>query len=185
MIDRSLTNSEASVEEREYDAINVILDAAETALLRAASEHQPREVNIERWRWDQPEIVMSWDSRGMTPDLGRNIRVYVRNADPPPYRCSVEANAWLDEPLAGNALVRHWENYVDHTLEISKPQRVTELEARWLKERVERAYERFSDDSDFVLTQAVLILPDGTATHPVEAPLWIAQGMVVKKDDVA
>ena len=184
MIDRTVAQFEASFEASEFPAINAILDAAEPALLRVAAKHELREIKVERWRWDQPEIVLSWVSWGTTADLSRNIRVYVRAIGPSLYQCSVESNVWLDEPQVGNALVRHWEHYVDHTLEISEPQRMTELETRWLNERVERAYERFSPAREFFLSQAVLILPDGTS-RIVDAPLRVAQGDISEEDGVA
>jgi hypothetical protein len=52
---------------------------------------------------------------------------------------------------------------------------MTELETHWIIEQVEQAYERFSPAKEFFLTQAVLILPDGTS-RPVDAPLRVAQG---------
>lgn len=184
MSHRAVANSEGSIEEGEFAAIDAILDAAETALLRVAAGHELREIKVERWRWDQPEIVMSWISPGMTADFGRNIRVYVRDAGASLYQCSVESNVWLDELLSGNALVRHWENHFDHTLELSQPQQMTELEMRWLNERVERAFERFSPVNEFILTQAVLILPDGTS-RPVDASLRVERGDISEEDGVA
>lgn len=177
MIDRTTHNAQTSFEEANNHAINVILDSAETALLGIAVKHHLHGITVERWRWDQPEIVMSWFPYGRSPDLGKNIRVFVSVGGPTPFTCSVESNAWLDEHRPDNTIVRHWENFADHTVDISDPENLTELEIRWLRERIERAYNRFSESNECVLTQAVLIFPDGRS-QPIEAPLRLANGII-------
>lgn len=177
MIDRSFTNAQVSIEEANHHAINSILDAAESALLDVAVEHHLRGVNVERWRWDQPEVVMSWLTFGESRELDKNIRVFVGVGGAAPFTCSVESNVWLDEHRSGNKIVRHWEYFANHTLDISNPERLTELESRRLKERIERAYDRFAESEDYVLTQAVLISPDGRS-QPIEAPVRVAKGII-------
>lgn len=177
MIDQTVNNAQASVAEANHDAINAILDAAETALLSAAVRHQLRGITIERWRWDQPEIVMSWVPIGGTPELGKNIRVYVQVGAPAPFTCSVASNAWLDEPLSHDTIRRHWESFADHTLDINDPDQLSDLESHWLMERIERAYDRIAESSEFVLTQAVLILPDGRS-QSIDAPVHGVNGSV-------
>ncbi len=107
MIDRASNNAQASAEDANYDAINAILDAAEGYLLGLAAEHQLREINIERWRWDQPEIAMSWSPRGGLLELGKNIRVFVSAGGSSTLMCSVESNAWVDEHQPNNSITRH------------------------------------------------------------------------------
>ena len=88
----------------------------------------------------------------------------------------MESNVWFDDQWADNTIVRHWENFADNTLDISNSERLSELETRWLKTRIEQAYDQFSESKEIAFSQAVLIFPDGRS-QPVEATLRIAQGV--------
>ncbi len=173
MIDRTFNNAQATVEEANHDAINAILHAAETALLGIAIEHQLHGVSIERWRSDQPDIVMSWSPvRGMF-GLGKNIRVFVLASNPSQLTCSVESNAWFDKPQPDESIIRHWDNFSGRVLQIADPGTLTQVESQRLQTLVEHAYDRIADGSEFVLGHAVLIHPDGRS-QPLEASLRIS-----------
>jgi len=72
---------------------------------------------VERWRWDEPEITLSWRET-QQPYVSKNIRFFI---DSPEdllsdvslgnyYFFAIETNAWLDEDSeTGTDRVRRWE----------------------------------------------------------------------------
>ena len=162
MIERSSNSAQAILEGANYDAINAILDAVETVFLSIAVEHRLRGIETERWRWDQPEIVMSWFPVPRSTDVGKNIRIFVKMGGPTHFICAVESNAWFDEH-EGDTIVRHWGNFAGSTVNITDPRSLAALESRLLKERIDRAYDQFSSSTEIAFTQAVRLFSNG---HP-------------------
>lgn len=89
-----------------YEELGRLLDVAEPALHAIAAEHGLREARLDRWRWDQPEVVLSWVDRDRQ-NIAKSIRFYVDEEDGR-FRCSVEVNAWRDGPDKAGLPVRRW-----------------------------------------------------------------------------
>jgi hypothetical protein len=94
------------VEAPRYEELDRILDVAEPALHALAAVHGLHEARIDRWRWDQPEVVLSWLDRDRQ-DVAKSIRFYIDEEDDL-VRCSVEVNAWRDGPDKAGRPVRKW-----------------------------------------------------------------------------
>lgn len=99
-------SSTARVEASRYEALDRLLDVAESALHAVAAEHGLREARLDRWRWDQPEVVLSWVDRDRQ-NIGKSIRLYVDEEDGF-FLCTVEINAWRDELDKAGRPVRRW-----------------------------------------------------------------------------
>ena len=100
---RSVTDR---VDAPDYEALDRLLDVAEPAMHALASEHGLREARIDRWRWDQPEIVLFWIDRARQ-NVSKSIRYFV-DEEATFFLCSVEVNAWRDERDRAGRPVRKW-----------------------------------------------------------------------------
>src|SRR6266511_5894703 len=94
------------VEAPRYEELDRLLDIAEPALHTIAAEHGLHQARVDRWRWDQPEVVLSWVDRDRQ-DIGKSIRFYIDEEDGF-FLCSVECNAWRDRPDKAGRPVRRW-----------------------------------------------------------------------------
>lgn len=102
-----LRHSEAGVLDfRELDALLRSVDP----LLRAlAANHRLTPGDIERWRWDEPTIVLTWEDP-VHQGIGKNIAVSIADGEPTGV-LRVEVNAWLDRTERnGTGMVRRWEH---------------------------------------------------------------------------
>jgi hypothetical protein len=70
---RSVTNR---VDAPHFEALDRLLDVAEPAVHALAAEHGLRDARIDRWRWDQPEIVLFWIDRARQ-NVSKSIRFFV------------------------------------------------------------------------------------------------------------
>ncbi len=80
----------------DYQAFNDVLDKIEEKLKGIKSNFNLR-ANIERWRWDQPEIRMTWRD---TDGVNKNINILLESLflrGKPYVKGVVEVNAWIDK----------------------------------------------------------------------------------------
>lgn len=70
------------------------------------------EPTIERWRWDEPAIGISWIDLAHD-SISKNLLCRALG-DHAPFHFTVEINAWLDSDVApvGIGRVRHWRHEV-------------------------------------------------------------------------
>src|SRR3972149_9548053 len=76
-----------------YDKdVDKILDGVETYILKAAGFLGIVGGEIPRWRWDQPDITLTW----ATGQIGKSLHVTMEESD----KFTVEIAAWkdIDEP---------------------------------------------------------------------------------------
>jgi hypothetical protein len=174
VIARSVDDNFPHVDPVEFDRI---LDAAEVAMHAVASEHRLRETTFVRWRWDQPEILMSWTPLRQYPTAGKNIRVHVEPESQSLFTCTFESNAWFDERRTPDSFVRFWDHFPVGSKSRADSESVQNLEAPFIREYVERAYEAVSDTSEVRLSRAILISPDGEA-HELKGSTVIGKDSV-------
>jgi hypothetical protein len=89
-----------------YEELDRLLDVAEPVLHAVAAEHGLNQARVDRWRWDQPEVVLSWVD-GDRQNVAKSIRFSVDEGDGF-FLCSVEVNAWRDGPDKAGRPVRRW-----------------------------------------------------------------------------
>lgn len=94
-----------------FEELDKILDNVEAAYTSLVTRKN-MSASIERWRWDQPIITLSWTSADF---ISRNIHAYVREDR----ELLTEVNAWYDEDLSHNGRVRHWKHKTTDSLPIS------------------------------------------------------------------
>jgi hypothetical protein len=99
----------------DFHPANEILDQVEAAFSELIGKHGLRGLSIERWRWDEPGIMLMWSS----PDnIDRNVHAVIDDDTPAP-GLVVEANAWQDQDEEeGNRRVRYWKHENVIALEI-------------------------------------------------------------------
>ena len=118
----------------------------EEVILSLTSEYKLKQASIERWRWDEPIITLTWAD---SDHISRNINVLIILEEPPPYRLLVEGNAWQDTDRAeGKIRVRHWQH--------------TEIDSVWLPqtlEAIDEAYFKVSKWSIDDLTRKEHLTP--------------------------
>jgi len=91
-----------------YEELDGILDTIEELFSSLAEryEHRLAQVSIERWRWDEPVITLTWVG---SDDIRRNIHALIVHEGSYPYELLLEANAWEDRDLEeGKITVRNW-----------------------------------------------------------------------------
>jgi hypothetical protein len=145
-----------------YDLINRVLDHAETALLRIAAQHRLSGTRVERWRWDQPEVVMAWAFAQGPERRGKNLRVSVGEFSRDNLTCNLESNVWHDQTWIDGALLRRWDHFAGDTLQIGDPGAYPEEEIQSFHQHLLPLYNKIADGKPTRLTKAVLIYPDGT-----------------------
>lgn len=130
----------------DYEEIDNILNKVEEVLLSLTSEYKLKQVSIERWRWDEPVITLTWTDSG---HISRNINALIILEGPSPCRLLVEGNAWQDTDEAeGKIRVRHWQH--------------TEIDSVWLPqtlEAIDEAYSKVSKWSTDDLTRREHLTP--------------------------
>lgn len=163
MIDRSIDSTHSQLIEVEFEKVDRILDVAETAMLSVASEHRLREPQIVRWRWDQPEVLMSWSPIRQAPEVGKNIRASVVQEEQGSYRCDFESNAWFDLRESSDSFVRYWDHFPAGAIPHIDPEKTLSQETPYILEYVARAYSAVSDSDEVVLSHAVSNSTSGEA----------------------
>lgn len=93
-----------------YSAINSILDDFEKVFKDLKVNHNLSHAVIERWRWDLPNITLTWLAEDA---IWRNIHVLVDAARgaADPFIEKVEVNAWQDLQR-DNRWIRRWQHQV-------------------------------------------------------------------------
>lgn len=92
-----------------YSELDAILGAVEPLLLSCAGEFKLQRTSIERWRWDEPQITLTWSARDGT-DINRSVQVSI---DEKTLATSVEITGWRDEDRdEGITRVRSWKHVV-------------------------------------------------------------------------
>lgn len=90
-----------------HKELDKILDDVEEAFLSLIIERKIRRATIERWRWDEPVITLSWVG---ADDISRNAHALVEG-NSPAYSLKIEVNAWRDKDRQeGDERVRHWQH---------------------------------------------------------------------------
>lgn len=89
-----------------YDELDGILNNVEQFIPPLVTQYELTQVSIERWRWDEPVITLSWVGGD---DISRNIHALVTEGSSSTYELAVEINAWQDEDREeGKVRVRNW-----------------------------------------------------------------------------
>jgi hypothetical protein len=161
MIERSIENEQASLVEHSFEAINRLLDECEAELLALAATHRLTNTRFTRWRWDQPDITMSWFT-GRHKLLGRNIRIAVGVEEQThELKGVVESNIWLDRELPNSGLFRHWDHFTADPFLIHIQSEVSPAEKSWIRRRIEDVYQPIASSNGFQFRNAVVIERDG------------------------
>ena len=84
----------------DYSGFDQLLDEIELALHKLVSTYYLRQVLIERWRWDMPEITLMWYGEDA---IWRSIMTFLTTAR----EGHIEVNAWRDVPREGG-WIRRW-----------------------------------------------------------------------------
>ena len=85
----------------DFAKLDKFLDDVQPLLLRLASEHALKQPAVERWRWDEPAVSLTW----LGPEnISRNMRAVIDGET-----LAAEVNAWQDEDEeGGRQRVRYW-----------------------------------------------------------------------------
>lgn len=75
------------------EQIDQAFDSVEEILEEALGEYEIEDARVDRWRWDEPTIVLSWEGED---SICRNIGVYF---DKNNEEFEVEENAWVDSDM--------------------------------------------------------------------------------------
>ena len=177
VINRSIEGNISSTDEVEFGKIDQILDVIERGMLAVASEHGLRGSKIERWRWEKPEILMSWAPSRQFPSVGKNIRVLVKPERTDSFHLNFESNAWYDERQKPDSFTRYWDHYATGTIHIADSKRTDEPEIQRIRDYLEKAYEKVSDSSRIRLDHAISISSNGE-TFSLERKAFISNDSV-------
>jgi hypothetical protein len=92
----------------EYVLFNQILDAIHEVLSGIMKDQRLSHANIERWRWDMPDIALTWLGKDV---IWRNITTLITEVQPGGKKPQgfIEVNAWHDERRK-NSWVRCWKH---------------------------------------------------------------------------
>lgn len=86
-----------------YDKeVDNLLSQVEVILLKLAADYQLTGANIDRWRWDEPSIMLAWEDG----DIGKSLHVTVEQNG----MMGVDINAWKDFDDPGDRRRRQWVN---------------------------------------------------------------------------
>ncbi len=96
--------------------LNDVLDVLESELTKFAAGKELHNVTIERWRWDEPCITLTWHERDQQGEgwLYKNIHFCIELPRPEHnfYSVKLEANAWADlESQEGKGRLRRWAHW--------------------------------------------------------------------------
>lgn len=118
-----------------YEELDGILDTVEEVFLALTVELGLKQTSIERWRWDEPVITLTWVG---SDDISRNIHALIIPEGSFPYKLLVEGNAWQDkDEVEGRIRVRKWQ-HVEIDREVS-PDRSE------LRRAIDKAYSKVSE----------------------------------------
>jgi len=92
----------------DFANIDSILDDVEASMLHIADDKKLIGAHIERWRWDVPEVTMSW--KDPVPEISRNMRFCVHKSGSFSYAFAIDINDWYDQSFAGRGTQRLWRN---------------------------------------------------------------------------
>ncbi len=162
MIDLSATARDLVQTEEHFETIDPILDLSERSMLAIGAEHHLRDINIERWRWDQPEILMSWLPFRRETHIGKNIRVLVKVEQANAFRVYFESNAWYDERRGPGMLIRYWAHFPAGDIPVDGAQEAAQDEQRWINKYIQDAYGHVADAKEVTLDQSIIIWSDGS-----------------------
>jgi len=92
--------------EPSYEEADAVLAAVDKQLqLLRKSEDLPGDPWIERWRWDEPGITLTWlEEIGEAEYIGKNIHAQIVGD-----HVDVEINAWSDKDIE-TTRKRYWEH---------------------------------------------------------------------------
>lgn len=177
VIERPLESDNANPYEVNFEQVDRILDVIEAAMSSVAAKHQLRETSIQRWRWDQPEILMSWTPMRERPWVGKNLRALITPSGPETLNCAFESNAWFDDREPSGSFTRYWDHFPAEVL-----RHISLESAQWRDENtflkaLESAYEKVSDTKTVRLDHAIHIAPNGDA-HEVNRSAIIGPDFV-------
>jgi hypothetical protein len=124
--------------EERYDVLAEILDIVQNALVELLTSKNLRRPSIERWRWDQPVVTLSW----VAPDyIDRNINAMVLHDTTNPSVLHIEANAWKDDSVGiPYRSVRLWKHLDAGDVPVSLHSKPITLDSRRLRELINVAY---------------------------------------------
>jgi hypothetical protein len=90
----------------DYPTVDRILDDFNKILKALQVQYNLPDAKIERWRWDMPQISLSWLAQDA---IWRTINVLVRSDGNAQgyFTCQIEVNAWQDIREA-NRWIRRW-----------------------------------------------------------------------------
>ncbi len=110
---------------RDYEKLNEILDEVQTNFALLLVQQRLRRASIERWRWDQPAITLSWIGGD---DVNRNMNALIVEHGPLPTGLSIEVNAWKDKVLDTGRMMRLWNHRATGRLSLPvQPNQLVEL----------------------------------------------------------
>jgi len=76
--------------ELDYEKLDKVLSNFESCLILLAKEKRLTRQSITRWRWDEPDLMLSWEEG----NLGKNIHILIVDNGS---KVKVECNAWQDK----------------------------------------------------------------------------------------
>lgn len=138
----------------DYERINRILNDAEGALVSMAATHRLLGTKIDRWRWDIPEVVISWGNPHV--EIGRNIRVLVQKERPLVFHCTFDVNAWQDDQFIANQTLRKWKNQTAGETDVSESKDQSDARYQEFTQLADRSYRIVSEWTLEILDQGTV-----------------------------
>jgi len=92
----------------DYSDFDRVLDRIESILHNLVSAKELRQARIERWRWDIPEITLTWNRQDAA--IWGSITTLLTTES----EGRIEVNAWRDMPQAGG-WIRKWDHAIVHS----------------------------------------------------------------------
>ncbi|MDX1992116.1 MAG: hypothetical protein SF029_06990 [bacterium] len=98
----------------DFEHLDETLDAINEVMQQVAGHHKLRKTEIERWRWDQPSISLTWPCDDFIQrkilaslDIGSGVPADL-------YRLNVTVDAWKDDTLVVDDGIRVPVRYWNH-----------------------------------------------------------------------
>lgn len=127
-----------------YEELDKILNRIEPILLSIAGEGNLIGVDITRWRWDEPDLMLRWKEG----DLDKNIHVLIVEGG---NQLRIECSASRDKDLSEGKRERKWlykgielVSALDTEKFKEKLSEVYRIVAGWTKEGVEKEGETYT-----------------------------------------
>ncbi len=108
-----------------FEALNHVFNIIEQLYYAIISRLKLERASVERWRWDEPVATLRWSSG----NVSRNVHAFIDSDSAGGGRIRVDANAWVDFPVEGKAVVRRWSNVSVGQIELSRGYEVRETGA--------------------------------------------------------